>query len=132
MKWKGYSHVHNTDELYSFLKNYKGFKRVENYINKVWIVDQRFQGKDAEWQPTREEIEQYQIDKERIKEMHESYKVVERILNEKEERNEDGNIVTQFFCKWTSELLQLPDATTALNVQICNTMNVPGSVSLMR
>ena len=36
--------------------------------------------------------------------MHESYKVVERILNEKEERNEEGNVVTLFFCKWQSEL----------------------------
>jgi chromodomain-helicase-DNA-binding protein 1 len=103
VKWKGYSHIHNTDELYSFLKNYKGFKRVENYINKVWTVDQRFQGKDPEYQPTREEVEQYQIDKERLVEMYESCKVVERILNEKEERNEDGNLVTYFFCKWTSE-----------------------------
>lgn len=105
IKWKGYSHIHNTDELYSFLKSYKGFKRVENYINKVWIVDQRFQGKDEEWKPTREEIEQYQIDKERIKDMHESYKIVERILNEKEERNEEGNLATFFFCKWTSEYM---------------------------
>jgi chromodomain-helicase-DNA-binding protein 1 len=103
IKWKGYSHIHNTDELYSFLKSYKGFKRVENYINKVWVVDQRFQGKDEEYKPTREEVEQYQIDKERIKDMHESYKVVERILNEKEERNEEGSLVTLFFCKWTSE-----------------------------
>jgi len=95
--------MHNTDELYSFLKNYKGFKRVENYITKVWAVDQRFQGKDPEYKPTREEVEQYQIDKERIKEAHESYKVVERILNEKEERNEEGNLTTLFFCKWTSE-----------------------------
>jgi chromodomain-helicase-DNA-binding protein 1 len=71
----------------------------------VWIVDQRFQGKDPESQPTREEVEQYQIDKERIVEMHESYKVVERILNEKEERNEEGNLITHFFCKWTSEYL---------------------------
>jgi len=48
-------------------------------------------------------VEQYQIDKERIKEAHESYKVVERILNEKEERNLDGNLATFFFCKWTSQ-----------------------------
>lgn len=71
----------------------------------MWLIDQRFHGKDpeADWTPTREELEQYEIDKERIKEMHESYKVVERILDEKEERNEDGNIVTLFFCKWQSE-----------------------------
>lgn len=105
VKWKGYSHIHNTDELYSFLKTFKGFKRVENYISKVWLVDQRFHGQDpeADWKPTREELEQYEIDKERIKDMHESYKVVERILDEKEEKNDDGHIVSLFFCKWTSE-----------------------------
>lgn len=24
IKWKGYSHIHNTDEMYHFLKGYKG------------------------------------------------------------------------------------------------------------
>lgn len=105
MKWKGYSHIHNTDELYTFLKTFKGFKRVENYINKVWLLDQRVHGKDpeADWKPTREEVEQHLIEQERKKEMHESYKVVERILDEKEERNDAGQVVSLFFCKWTSE-----------------------------
>lgn len=105
VKWKGYSHIHNTDELYSFLKTFKGFKRVENYINKVWLVDQRIHGKDpeADWKPTREEVEQHLIEQERKKEMHESYKVVERILDEKEERNDAGQVVSLFFCKWTSK-----------------------------
>ncbi|ORY35802.1 putative Chromodomain helicase [Naematelia encephala] len=110
IKWKGYSHIHNTDETYQFLKSYKGFKKVENYITKVWTVDQQFRNPapDAPWKPTSEDLEQYEIDKERIKEMLESYKIVERILEEKEERREEG-IVTLFFCKWTN--LQYSDCT---------------------
>jgi chromodomain-helicase-DNA-binding protein 1 len=96
--------LHNTDEVYSFLKNYKGFKKVDNYITKVWQVDQAFRhpAPDATWKPSQEELEQYEIDKERNQELLESYKIVERILDEKEERREEG-IVTLFFCKWTSE-----------------------------
>ncbi|KAI3482317.1 hypothetical protein L1887_55078 [Cichorium endivia] len=32
VKWKGYSHLHDTHETYDFLKRYRGFKRVDNYI----------------------------------------------------------------------------------------------------
>jgi chromodomain-helicase-DNA-binding protein 1 len=104
VKWKGFSHIHNTDETYAYLKTVKGYKKVDNYIAKVWTIDQQFHNPspDAPWKPSREELEQYEIDKERIREMHESYKVVERILGEKEERR-DGQLVTLFYCKWTSE-----------------------------
>ena len=100
MKWKTYSHIYNTNELYSFLKSYKGFKKVENYIAKIWAVNQAYHHlvPDAVWKPSREELEQYEIDKERIKDMLESYKVVERILDEREERQDDS-MVTLFFCK---------------------------------
>ncbi|KGB76774.2 chromodomain-helicase-DNA-binding protein 1 [Cryptococcus deuterogattii R265] len=110
IKWKDYSHIHNTDETYAFLKNYKGFKKVENYITKVWAIDQSYRhpAPDAAWKPTQEEMEQYEIDKERIKELQESYKVVERVLDEKEEKRKDGR-VTLFFVKWTN--LQYNDCT---------------------
>jgi len=105
IKWKGYSHIHNTDETYSFLKGFKGFRKVENYVVKVWTVEQAYHhpAPGAAWQPSREELEQYEIDSERIKEVLESYKVVERILDQKEERTETG-LASLFFCKWTSEL----------------------------
>lgn len=57
---------------------------------------------EAAWQPSREELEQYEIDKERIKEVLESYKTVERILDKKEERR-DESLVSLFFCKWNSK-----------------------------
>jgi chromodomain-helicase-DNA-binding protein 1 len=110
VKWKGYSHIHNTDEVYAFLKNYKGSKKVDNYITKIWAAEQSFRHpKDADRKPTREELEQFEIDHQRTKELHESYKVVERILDEKEERRDEG-VVTLFYCKWTSESRCPPNA----------------------
>ncbi|WRT70120.1 uncharacterized protein IL334_007114 [Kwoniella shivajii] len=110
VKWKNYSHIHNTDETYLFLKTYKGFKKVENYITKIWTLDQQYHNPspDAPWKPTREDLEQYEIDKERIKELQESYKIVERVLDEKEEIGIQGRI-SKFFCKWTN--LQYSDCT---------------------
>ena len=71
----------------------------------MWTIEQQFRhpASDAPWKPTSEELEQYEIDKERIKDMQESYKTVERILDEKEEER-DGEVVSMFYCKWTSEL----------------------------
>ena len=90
--------------MYAFLKGFKGFKKVENYIVKIWTIEQQYRhpAPDAAWQPSREELEQYEIDLERIKEVLLSYKSVERILNEKEERRDEG-LVSLFFCKWNSE-----------------------------
>lgn len=80
------------------------FKKVENYIQKVWQVEQAFHNPapDAKWKPSREDLEQYEIERERIRDLHESYKQVERVVGEKEEER-DGQSVTLFLCKWTSE-----------------------------
>lgn len=80
------------------------FKKVENYIQKVWQVEQAYRNPqpDAKWKPTREDLEQYEIDRERIKDLHESYKVVERVVGEKDEVR-DGERVSLFLCKWTSK-----------------------------
>ncbi len=130
VKWKGYSHIHNTDETYAFLKGYKGFKKVENYIGKVWTIEQAYYhpAPDAIWKPSREEMEQYEIDKERIREVLESYKVVERILDEKEERR-DGGVVTLYFCKWASECPHRWLTDVAYALQTCNTSIALGKVS---
>jgi chromodomain-helicase-DNA-binding protein 1 len=108
VKWKGYSHIHNTDELYTFLKAFKGFKKVDNYITKVWTVEQQFRNpsEDATWKPTTEDLEQYEIDRERARDTLESYKTVERVLDEKEERRDEG-LVSLFFCKWSSESISM-------------------------
>jgi chromodomain-helicase-DNA-binding protein 1 len=83
------------------LKHYKGFKKVDIYIAKVWSVEQRYHHPAPD--VSREELEQYEIDRERLRDLYESYKIVERVLDEKEERR-DGELVSMFFCKWTSKL----------------------------
>ncbi|KAF8070626.1 SNF2 family N-terminal domain-containing protein [Lyophyllum atratum] len=94
IKWKNFSHLHNTDETYEFLKRFKGLKRVDNYIKgyKIW------QSRIAAPGLTQEDIEALHLDKEREKEDLETFRVVERIISHRE--NEEGEM--EYFCKWSS------------------------------
>lgn len=76
---------------------------MENYIQKVWQVEQAYHNPapNAKWKPTREDLEQYEIDRERTRETQESFKIVERVVGEKEEMR-DGQPMTLFLCKWTN------------------------------
>ena len=91
IKWKNYSHLHNTDELYEFLKKCRGFKRVENYItkHKLWLV----QLNNPLVSP--EDKEAMMVEHERVLEESEIHKTVERIVTEKVEQG-----ITKYFCKW--------------------------------
>ncbi len=87
VKWKGYSHLHDTHETYDFLKRYRGFKRVDNYIKSVF---QREKSILSDPHASREDIEALQIEKERQAEMIESFKTVERIIAQRDnEANKD-------------------------------------------
>lgn len=68
IKWKGYSHLHNTEETYEFLRTsrFKGFKRVDNYIKSVWTIQNRILTSSA---TSREDLEAFNIEKERINEV---------------------------------------------------------------
>lgn len=77
IKWKGYSHLHDTHELYDFLRPYKGFKRVENYIKTVWAQQQAFLHDDG---VSKEDLEAVEIEKERVRDSLENYRTVERII----------------------------------------------------
>lgn len=93
IKWKNFSHLHNTDETYEFLKRFKGLKRVDNYIKayKQWQARLAAPGLSSE------DVEALLLDKEREKEELETYKIVERIISHRE--NDDGDV--QYFCKWS-------------------------------
>ncbi|KAG5648598.1 hypothetical protein DXG03_003209 [Asterophora parasitica] len=93
IKWKNFSHLHNTDELYEFLKRFRGLKRVDNYIknHKVW------QSKMAASGLTQEETEALILDKERVKQEQETYRIVERVISHREVGG-----VEEYFCKWTN------------------------------
>ncbi|KAH7913675.1 SNF2 family N-terminal domain-containing protein [Hygrophoropsis aurantiaca] len=93
IKWKNFSHLHNTDEIYEFLKRFKGLKRVDNYIKAFKIYLGRLNALGL----SQEDRESLLLDKEREKEELETYKVVERIVSHRESANGQP----EYFCKWT-------------------------------
>ncbi|KAF8303411.1 hypothetical protein DL93DRAFT_2173004 [Clavulina sp. PMI_390] len=100
IKWKNFSHLHNTDETYEFLKRYKGLKRVDNYIKTIWQAQRAFDMAKKAGKISREEIEAYEIDKERKVEWLEQCKVVERIVAERTGMGSSGGTVVEYLCKW--------------------------------
>ena len=92
IKWKGFSHLRNTDETYEFLKRYKGLKRVDNYIKAY----KAYQARLAAPGLTSEDRETLLLDKEREKQDLELYKTVERVVSHRD--GPKGEI--EYFCKW--------------------------------
>lgn len=101
IKWKGFSHLHNTTETYAFIRDQcRGIKKVDNYIKLVWEPEHQLL---TDPHSMKEDIEAVQIERERRKELVQSYEQVERIISErvqkptKERKYED----LQYFCKWS-------------------------------
>ncbi|KAI0062865.1 transcription regulator [Artomyces pyxidatus] len=92
IKWKGFSHLRNTDETYEFLKRYKGLKRVDNYIKTYKAYLSRLHAPNL----TVEDKETLTIEKEREKEELEMYKTVERVVAHRE--GAKGEM--EYFIKW--------------------------------
>lgn len=93
IKWKGFSHLHNTDENYEFLKRFKGLKRVDNYIKAYKMYQARLT--DPHLSP--EDAEALLLDKEREKQDLETFKTVERIVAQ---RDSPATGDPEYFCKW--------------------------------
>lgn len=92
IKWKNFSHLHNTDEVYEFLKRFKGLKRVDNYIKAYKIDQERLKNPRL----SREDLETILLRRERDKEELEMHKTVERVIAQRD--NEQA--VVEYFCKW--------------------------------
>lgn len=95
IKWKNFSHLHNTDETYEFLKRFKGLKRVDNYIKAYKLYQARLSAPGL----STEDAEALLLDKEREKEELETYKTVERIVSHRDSAEASNG--TDYFCKWT-------------------------------
>lgn len=80
VKWQSYSHIHDTWETFEYLRRFKGFKRVENYIKAVFNVQQSILSNPN---TSREDLEALQIEKERQADQLEGYKQVERIVSQR-------------------------------------------------
>lgn len=131
IKWKSFSHLHNTEETYAFLqeRKFKGFKRIDNYIKQIWARENEIL---TSGRASREDLEAFAIENERVKEVsraitgregeekeggtnadlesfcsqiQESFKVVERILAQRDgPPNDNYNYHgVEYFCKWNSE-----------------------------
>ncbi|KAA1089553.1 hypothetical protein PGT21_021950 [Puccinia graminis f. sp. tritici] len=99
IKWQGYSHLHSTWESYEFAKQYRGFKKLENYIKNVWMPENMI---NSDPSYTDEDREAFMIERNRTREQVESYKIVERVLMDREAPptlDIDHDHV-EYLCKW--------------------------------
>ncbi|EMT65255.1 Chromodomain helicase hrp3 [Fusarium odoratissimum] len=92
IKWQGKSHLHDTWETFQDIRDYRGYRKVENYFRKVieYEVDIRV-GDDI----PPETKEQFFLDRERDEEAFEDYTKVERVVAVR-----DGEDDTEYLVKW--------------------------------
>lgn len=76
-------------------------KRIDNYIKQVFIPEQKFlHPGPGDYKPTPEDIEVFEIERQRRQEELENFKTVERIVSSREK--EDGSGTIEYFCKWAT------------------------------
>ncbi|KAJ2522156.1 ATP-dependent DNA helicase Hrp3, partial [Coemansia sp. RSA 1939] len=77
IKWKGWSFRQATWDTAAYLKNYKGYKKVENYFKNTVQVDYALRHDPG---VTREDIEQLDINREMERDTLRDYTKIERIV----------------------------------------------------
>jgi chromodomain-helicase-DNA-binding protein 1 len=110
IKWKGFSHLHNSWETSDFCKEFKGYRKIENFIRQVVIEDREIRN-DPEISP--EEIEQKEINMEMERRAFEDYKTIERIISI---RDNDNTGKREYLCKW--KRLNYRDCTWEIEIDI--------------
>lgn len=95
IKWKGWSHLHNTYESEESLKelNAKGIKKIENYVKKE---DELNQWKDS---ATPEDIEYYDCQEEMSDMLKLQHMKVERIIAHQPSKSTE-TCHPEYLCKW--------------------------------
>ena len=94
VRWRGYSHLHNTWEDYMYLKTLKGAKKLDNYVRK--LLDEQMWRKDPH--VSKEEIEQRDVNLEMHRQTLEDYKTIDRIIAQR--KGADGNAEYLVLWKW--------------------------------
>lgn len=79
------------------MKNYKGFRKLDNYIKQFIIYDQEIRNDPL---TTKEDIESMDIERERKRDEQEEYTQVERIVDSERIESDDGTTKLQYFVKW--------------------------------
>ncbi|CEP63303.1 chromatin-remodeling ATPase CHD1 LALA0_S07e07074g [Lachancea lanzarotensis] len=97
IKWMDESHLHNTWESYSDLAQFRGAKKVDNYIKQFIILDRQIRD-DA--YTTAEDLEVMDIEHERRLDEFEEFKIPERVVDSDRVTLEDGTSQLQYLVKW--------------------------------
>ncbi|XP_064474834.1 chromodomain-helicase-DNA-binding protein 1-like isoform X2 [Ornithodoros turicata] len=95
IKWKGWSHLHNTWETLQTLQDQKvkGIKKLENYMKRE---DEVRQWKDH---ASPEDIEYFECQQELSEELQGKHMQVERIISHAPSKSGDAEQM-DYFCKW--------------------------------
>ncbi|KAK0659845.1 Chromodomain helicase hrp3 [Lasiodiplodia hormozganensis] len=92
IKWVGKAPFHATYEEFSSLSGYKGFRKVENYFRKIVLEEIMIMG-DPE--VPSEEKEKWNLDREKVEDLHEDSRHVERVI-----ASQEGEEETEYLVKW--------------------------------
>lgn len=92
IKWQNKAHYHSTWESFEYLQQCRSFRRLENYLRKIWIEDLHIQ---HAYDVTPEEREKWNLDRERDIDALEEHKKVERVIGSR-----DGDEGLEYLIKW--------------------------------
>uniref|UniRef100_A0A8C1LNZ7 Chromodomain helicase DNA binding protein 1 n=1 Tax=Cyprinus carpio TaxID=7962 RepID=A0A8C1LNZ7_CYPCA len=94
MKWKNWSHIHNTWETEETLKqqNVKGMKKLDNFKKK--------EQEKKKWlkAASPEDVEYFNCQQELMDDLHSQYQLVERIIGHSNQKSTAG--YPDYLCKW--------------------------------